>query len=466
MLDANATVEWTPAFYSKRMDDWLRNMGDWNISRKRYFGLPLPFYPCDECETLTVVGSRRELEERALSGLDQLKELHRPWIDEVPIACSGCGAEVRRVPEVGDAWLDAGIVPLSTLGWQNPEFVPEGYATGAGRGVTKADLPDHALLGAVVPGRLDLGDARADPALVLLHLVHVADARRALAVRARAHVREAARRDGARDAPLLGQLDRRRRRVHADGRRRHAAPVHVAAAEPEPALRLRPRTGDRAPPAHVLELRALPRRLREHRGLAAHLRRSRGRARGRAPAARPLARRADERARPRDDRCVRELPHRERRSRVRRLRRGSLELVHPPLAAPLLGRRRGRVPHALVRARPEPPRRRADHAFPQRPPLADARDTRGRSARVRPSRGLAGHRPPRTRLCSPRSPSSAASSISGARPARASASRSASRSARSSSRARRSRRGTSTRSRRSYASATWSSGRSRRASST
>jgi isoleucyl-tRNA synthetase len=144
MLDANATVEWTPAFYSKRMDDWLRNMDDWNISRKRYFGLPLPFYPCEACGTLTVVGSRKELEERALSGLDQLQEFHRPWIDEVPIACSGCGVEVRRVPEVGDAWLDAGIVPLSTLGWQNPEYVPEGYAAGAGKGLTKADLPDHA----------------------------------------------------------------------------------------------------------------------------------------------------------------------------------------------------------------------------------------------------------------------------------------------------------------------------------
>ena len=144
MLDANATVEWTPAFYSKRMDDWLRNMGDWNISRKRYFGLPLPFYPCGECGKLTVIGSRRELEERALGGLDQLRELHRPWIDEVTISCDGCGGEVRRIPEVGDAWLDAGIVPLSTLGWQNPELIPEGYATGAGRGVTKADLPDHA----------------------------------------------------------------------------------------------------------------------------------------------------------------------------------------------------------------------------------------------------------------------------------------------------------------------------------
>ncbi len=144
MLDANAAVEWTPAFYAKRMDDWLRNMGDWNISRKRYFGLPLPFYPCDECGTLTVIGSRAELEERALSSLEQLQELHRPWIDEVTIACSDCGVEAHRIPEVGDAWLDAGIVPLSTLGWENAEYVPKGYGTGAGEGLTIADLPDHA----------------------------------------------------------------------------------------------------------------------------------------------------------------------------------------------------------------------------------------------------------------------------------------------------------------------------------
>ena len=142
MLDANATVEWTPAFYSKRMDDWLRNMGDWNISRKRYFGLPLPFYPC-ECGELNVIGSRQELEERAVRGLDQLVELHRPWIDKVVIRCSACEREVKRVPEVGDAWLDAGIVPLATLGWENGEYVPQGYATGAAKGLTTADLPDH-----------------------------------------------------------------------------------------------------------------------------------------------------------------------------------------------------------------------------------------------------------------------------------------------------------------------------------
>src|SRR4051812_41045841 len=142
LLDANATVEWTPAYMGKRMDDWLRNMGDWNISRRRYYGLPLPFYPCG-CGHLNVIGSRAELEQRALGGLDQLEELRRPWIDAVQIACAECGEPVTRVEEVGDVWLDAGIVPFSTLGWQSPEYVPEGYATGAARGLTTADLPDH-----------------------------------------------------------------------------------------------------------------------------------------------------------------------------------------------------------------------------------------------------------------------------------------------------------------------------------
>jgi isoleucyl-tRNA synthetase len=143
LIDQNQSVAWTPSFYSKRMDDWLRNMDDWNISRKRYFGLPLPIYPCG-CGTVTVIGSGDELEERAVRGLDQLQELHRPWIDNVTVRCKGCGEEVQRIPEVGDAWLDAGIVPLSTLGWQNPQWVEHGYGNGAATGLTGADLPDHA----------------------------------------------------------------------------------------------------------------------------------------------------------------------------------------------------------------------------------------------------------------------------------------------------------------------------------
>ena len=121
MRDANAGVDWTPAYMGKRMDDWLVNMGDWNISRRRYYGLPLPFYPCSACGHLTVIGSRQELAERATGSLDGLQELRRPWIDDVPIACAACGHEVRRIQEVGDVWLDAGIVPFSTLGLGEPD---------------------------------------------------------------------------------------------------------------------------------------------------------------------------------------------------------------------------------------------------------------------------------------------------------------------------------------------------------
>ncbi len=143
LIEANATVDWVPAYFEKRMEDWLRNMGDWNISRRRYYGLPLPFYQCD-CGHLNVIGSKAELTERAVEGLDQLEELRRPWIDRVPIRCEQCGDTVTRIPEVGDVWLDAGIVPFATLGWENPEWVEQGYATGAAAGLTTADLPDHA----------------------------------------------------------------------------------------------------------------------------------------------------------------------------------------------------------------------------------------------------------------------------------------------------------------------------------
>ncbi|MBA3383608.1 MAG: isoleucine--tRNA ligase [Actinobacteria bacterium] len=142
LLEANATVEWTPEYMGKRMDDWLRNMGDWNISRRRFYGLPLPIYRCS-CGHVNLIGSKAELAQRAVRGMEQLEELHRPWIDGVVISCESCGGAVERVPEVGDVWLDAGIVPFSTLGWQNPEWIPGGHATGAAQGLSTADLPDH-----------------------------------------------------------------------------------------------------------------------------------------------------------------------------------------------------------------------------------------------------------------------------------------------------------------------------------
>lgn len=117
LIKAAESVKWEPAFNGKRMVDWLNNMGDWNISRKRYYGLPLPFYPCPECGHLTVVGSKEELRELGGEAVDQLPELHRPWIDDIKITCPHCGAKVSRVQEIGDVWLDAGIVPFSTTGY-------------------------------------------------------------------------------------------------------------------------------------------------------------------------------------------------------------------------------------------------------------------------------------------------------------------------------------------------------------
>ncbi len=118
-LSANAGVRWHPEHMGLRMKDWLTNMGDWCISRKRFWGLPLPFYPCPRCGRLTVVRSRDELRRLAVDpdAVDALPELHRPWIDSVALRCEGCGETVRRVPEVGDCWLDAGIVPFSTLSY-------------------------------------------------------------------------------------------------------------------------------------------------------------------------------------------------------------------------------------------------------------------------------------------------------------------------------------------------------------
>jgi len=115
---AAAAVVWMPEHLGKLMGDWLENMGDWCISRKRFWGMPLPFFSCS-CGELTVVGSREELRSLAVdpAKVDALPELHKSWIDEVVIRCPKCGRSVPRVVEVGDCWLDAGIVPYSTMGY-------------------------------------------------------------------------------------------------------------------------------------------------------------------------------------------------------------------------------------------------------------------------------------------------------------------------------------------------------------
>lgn len=115
LIEESRKVKWTPEFAGKRMEDWLKNMSNWAISRKRFYGLPLPIYHCEKCDKVTVVGSKEELKELAGDIVDTLPDLHRPWIDKVEITCPHCKAKVKRITDVGDCWLDAGITPFSTL---------------------------------------------------------------------------------------------------------------------------------------------------------------------------------------------------------------------------------------------------------------------------------------------------------------------------------------------------------------
>jgi isoleucyl-tRNA synthetase len=118
-------IRWIPGFGYERELDWLLNMHDWMISKKRYWGLALPIYDCAACGTFEAIGGRAELQERAIEGWETLEghTPHRPWVDAVKIACSGCGAPVSRIPDVGNPWLDAGIVPFSTLHFrEDPEY--------------------------------------------------------------------------------------------------------------------------------------------------------------------------------------------------------------------------------------------------------------------------------------------------------------------------------------------------------
>ena len=121
MMAVTRQTNWIPSFGMDRELDWLAHMADWMISKKRYWGLALPIYECKECGGFEVIGSETELQERAVEGWDAFAghSPHRPWIDNVKIACKKCGEVVGRIPDVGNPWLDAGIVAFSTLNYRH-----------------------------------------------------------------------------------------------------------------------------------------------------------------------------------------------------------------------------------------------------------------------------------------------------------------------------------------------------------
>jgi isoleucyl-tRNA synthetase len=117
MMDVIDQIRWIPPFGYDREMDWLRNMHDWMISKKRYWGLALPIWTCSACGHFEVMGSREELYTRAVEGWEWFDghTPHRPWVDAVKVACSKCGQPMSRIADVGNPWLDAGVVAYSTL---------------------------------------------------------------------------------------------------------------------------------------------------------------------------------------------------------------------------------------------------------------------------------------------------------------------------------------------------------------
>ncbi|MFA6081781.1 MAG: isoleucine--tRNA ligase [Patescibacteria group bacterium] len=118
MVEVTKKIKWMPEFGLDRELDWLKNMHDWLISKKnRYWGLALPIYECKKCGYFEVIGSKKELKERSVSGFDKFEgnTPHKPFIDEVKIKCRHCGEVITRIDDVGNPWLDAGIVAYSTI---------------------------------------------------------------------------------------------------------------------------------------------------------------------------------------------------------------------------------------------------------------------------------------------------------------------------------------------------------------
>lgn len=115
LLTDNSQVNWVPkSIQDGRMKNWLETLIDWNISRNRFWGTPMPVWQCENGH-IKVIGSREELTK--LSG-QTIDDLHRPFIDEVTFECAECKQKMTRLPDVMDVWMDSGAMPFAQ--WHYP----------------------------------------------------------------------------------------------------------------------------------------------------------------------------------------------------------------------------------------------------------------------------------------------------------------------------------------------------------
>ena len=118
MHQHNQEINWYPEHIKDgRFGNWLENNIDWGLSRERYWGTPLPVWICDDCGHQHCVGSIAELKELGTDVPDDI-ELHRPYVDDVSLACEKCNGTMRRVQDVIDCWFDSGCA--HTAQWHYP----------------------------------------------------------------------------------------------------------------------------------------------------------------------------------------------------------------------------------------------------------------------------------------------------------------------------------------------------------
>ena len=136
ILSKNAEkVHWVPDWVAIRYANGVDSVGDWCISRQRYWGIPIPIWMCEQCKNLTVIESLKELSSLSLSPVGDI-DLHRPQVDRVEIRCAKCGGTAKRIPDVLDVWFDSGIASWASLGYPKDteqfkqlwpsEFITEG----------------------------------------------------------------------------------------------------------------------------------------------------------------------------------------------------------------------------------------------------------------------------------------------------------------------------------------------------
>ncbi|MFB6182606.1 MAG: class I tRNA ligase family protein, partial [Candidatus Nanohaloarchaea archaeon] len=118
LLSENNEVNWVPDWAGEKFGEWLQQLGDWPVSRQRYWGIPLPIWECNDCDNTKVIGNRDQLPEVP-------DDLHRPYIDNIRLECGECGGEMERIPDVLDVWFDSGVAPWASLKHPKTDFTFE-----------------------------------------------------------------------------------------------------------------------------------------------------------------------------------------------------------------------------------------------------------------------------------------------------------------------------------------------------